>query len=293
VGKISTIAIKINLMDNIFCLSKTKLVHCKKAVVSRPRVLYWINQQSNVCITNLNNGIPSIFIYLSAKITMMKYFTTDFLNFFNDLRANNEREWFHANKKRYEQSVKIPFQNFIADVIEHAKMFDPNILITPKDAIFRIYKDTRFSKDKTPYKLHTSAVVSRGGRKDLTSVGIYLELSDEHFGIYSGIYRPDSKQLYKIREHIAANMEEFDRLLKDKDFQEKFDGKIHGDKNKRIPKEFVEIAEQQPLLYNKAFYYFRLLPSETVLEENLPQLVMEYFKTAYPLSSFLQEALNQ
>ncbi|MEL6943413.1 MAG: DUF2461 domain-containing protein, partial [Bacteroidota bacterium] len=105
----------------------------------------------------------------------MKHFTPDFLNFFKDLRANNEREWFHANKKRYEQSVKIPFQAFIADVIEHASIFDPNILITPKDAIFRIYKDTRFSKDKTPYKLHASAVVSRGGRKDLTSIGIYLE----------------------------------------------------------------------------------------------------------------------
>lgn len=222
----------------------------------------------------------------------MKYFTADFLNFFNDLRHNNEREWFHANKKRYEQSVKIPFQNFIADLIEHAKMFDENILITPKDAIFRIYKDTRFSKDKTPYKLHASAVVSRGGRKDLTSVGIYLELSDEHFGIYSGVYRPDSKQLYKIREHIAANLDEFNRLLQEKDFQEKFDGKIHGDKNKRIPKEFMEAAEKQALLWNKAFYYFQMLPSETILKENLPALVMEYFKAAHPISSFLQDALT-
>ena len=134
----------------------------------------------------------------------MSYFSPDFIQFFKDLRSNNEREWFHANKKRFETTVKKPFESFISDVIELLSVHDKHILITPKEAIFRIYRDTRFSKDKTPYKTHMSAVVSRGGRKDLTSPGVYLECNDEHFRIYSGVYMPNSKQLQRIREAIAS-----------------------------------------------------------------------------------------
>ncbi|MEM9884291.1 MAG: DUF2461 domain-containing protein [Bacteroidota bacterium] len=221
----------------------------------------------------------------------MAYFSEDFNQFFSDLRKNNDREWFNAHKKRYEKVVKEPFKAFIAALIEQARVIDPNILITPKDAIFRIYRDTRFSKDKTPYKLHASAVVSSGGRKDTTTPGIYIQISDEAYGLYSGIYQANSKQLYRIREHIAANLNEFEQLLRDPDFVEKFGGEIHGDKNKRIPKEFMPVAEQQPLMYNKAFYFFNELPPTTILKENLDEITIQHFQAARPLSVFFQEAL--
>ena len=96
----------------------------------------------------------------------MAYFTQDFIDFFQELSANNHREWFHANKKRYEQQVKVPFQSFVQLMIDRVQEVDRNVVLTPKDAIFRINRDIRFSADKTPYKTNVSAIISSGGKKD-------------------------------------------------------------------------------------------------------------------------------
>lgn len=221
----------------------------------------------------------------------MAYFTSEFHQFFTDLRANNEREWYHENKKRYEKHVKQPMQAFITALIDQMQIHDPSIAITHKDAIFRIYRDTRFSKDKTPYKTNTSAVVSRGGRKDMTSPGLYIELNDEKVALYSGIYMPNPKQVKRIREEIVSNMEEFQTLVDAPAFQEKFGGIIRGDKHKRIPKEFVDAAEQQPYLFNKQFYYFNELEPALALSDDLPNICIEYYLAARPLGQFFERAL--
>ncbi len=222
----------------------------------------------------------------------MTYFTPDFIQFFQDLRENNDRDWFNENKPRYLTSVKEPFEQYIAAVIDRTQMIDPHILITPKDAIFRIYRDTRFSKDKIPYKLHASAVVGKGGKKDKVSAGLYIQFSDKSVEFYSGIYRPDSKQLQRIREHMAANLDEFHTLLQEKNFVTYFDGTIHGERNKRIPKEFLAIAEQQDLIYQKQFYYYRHLPAETMLKDELLEVTIQHFEAARPMSQFFEQALN-
>ncbi|MEM1327238.1 MAG: DUF2461 domain-containing protein [Bacteroidota bacterium] len=222
----------------------------------------------------------------------MAFFTPDFIQFFQELRANNNRDWFNDNKKRYIAVVKEPFEQYIAAIIERAQIIDPDILITPKDAIFRIYRDTRFSKDKTPYKLHASAAVAKGGRKDMVSPGIYMQFSDQVIEFYSGIYRPDSKQLQRIREHIAVNLEAFESLMNRPEFVTYFEGKIHGERNKRIPKEFVEIAERQDLIYQKQFYYYHSLPADTMLQDDLLDLTMAHFEAARPMSQFFEAALT-
>lgn len=222
----------------------------------------------------------------------MSYFTSDFLSFFADLRENNERDWFKAQKKRYEQAVKKPFEQFVSALIERMQIEDPELVVTPKDCIFRIYRDTRFSKDKTPYKLHASAAINRGGKKDHSEPGIYLQASDESFGIFSGNYRPDTKNLRAIREEIVSNMEEFQALLDDKNFKAKF-GTIQGEKNKRLPKEFMEAAEQQPLLFNKQFYYAHEMDAETLLQDNLVELVMEYYHASRPMGAFLSRVVPE
>ncbi len=223
----------------------------------------------------------------------MPYFTTDFHQFFTDLRKNNNREWYHDNKKRYEKHVKKPMQVFITELIDRMQIHDSSIAITHKEAIFRIYRDIRFSKDKTPYKTNTSAAISKGGRKDTVSPGIYIELNDEKAAIYSGIYMPSPKQIKQIREGIASDMETFQSLLDAKDFQEKFNGTIHGDKYKRLPKEFTEAAEQQPYLFNKQFYYFSELEPSIILKENLPDIFIDYYLAARPLGRFFERALME
>lgn len=222
----------------------------------------------------------------------MTYFDSDFLQFFKDLAANNNRDWFHANKKRYEGSVKNPFKAFITDLIQEVKAIEPNIDMEAKDAIFRINRDIRFSKDKSPYKLHSSAAISAGGRKAMNIPGIYVQIDPEHLSIYSGVYQPGKDDLYAIREHIAANHEKFEQLINDVHFKSSF-GSIQGEVNKIIPKEFKTAAQEQPLLYKKNFYYFVEMEPESILKEDVMTVILGHYKNALPLNRFFTEAIQQ
>lgn len=221
----------------------------------------------------------------------MVYFTKEFLRFFKDLEKNNNREWFHANKKHYEEFVKIPFEKFVAHMIDKMQAIDPTIVITPKDAIFRIHRDIRFSADKSPYKNHVSAIISKGGRKDMSTPGIYIQANAKEFGIFSGAYSPDKNQIQAIREAIASDLKGFKKLISAKAFVNKF-GEIQGEKNKRIPKEFAEIMEQQPLIANKQFYFMASLKGDIVLDPKLPGIVLDHYKASLPVSEFLSSAMN-
>ena len=221
----------------------------------------------------------------------MQYFTQDFIDFFDDLKKNNNRDWFNTNKKRYEQSVKLPFENFVQDMIFKIQEDDENLMITPKEAIFRIYRDIRFSKDKTPYKTHASAVIVNGGRKNYTDPGVYIEISSDKLNFYSGIYQMSREQIHKVREFIASNLKEFDQLVNDKTFKKYF-GKIEGEKNKRLPIEFKQVIQEQPLIANKQFYYIGKINVKKILSKNLTDYLMKYYYAAKPINSFLSEALS-
>lgn len=222
----------------------------------------------------------------------MQFIDKSFLDFFKQLRKNNDRDWFNAHKKEYVTSVKEPFENFIGHMIEVLRKEDPKILITPKDAIFRIFRDTRFSKDKTPYKEHASAVISRGGRKDMTSPGVYIQLNDQDARIYSGMYMPAKEQLQAIRDAIAHDPKAFQKLYKAKSFVSKF-GEIQGEKNKRLPKDLAEAAESEPLLFNKAFYFYAKLDAKAALKEDFPEMIVDHYRAARPLNDFFNEAINR
>ena len=220
----------------------------------------------------------------------MSYFTKDFIKFFKGLNKNNEREWFHANKKDYEAHVKVPFKAFVQLIIDKMQKIDPTVVITPKDAIFRINRDIRFSKDKTPYKTNVSAAISAGGRKDHSKPGIYFEMGHDKFGIFSGVYMPDKNQLQSIREAIASQPKEFAKILKAKKFQSYW-GEIHGEKNKRIPKEFREDAESQPLIFNKQFYVMTQFDADKILDPKLDKIIMDHYSAAKPMADFFFDAI--
>ncbi len=220
----------------------------------------------------------------------MAYFTKDYLDFFKELAANNQKEWFHANKKRYETSVKQPFEAFIQDVIDSTAKIDKRFEGEAKKAVFRIYRDVRFSKDKTPYKLNCSAIIAPGGRKEGMGIpGMYLEMGPEHFRFYSGLYMPEKDVLYKVREYIIKHSTQLNKLVADKEFVSKF-GELRGEKNKVLPKEFKEAAAKEPFVFNKQFYFFAEFPPETILKDNLLEVVMEYFEASEPMRKFLTKA---
>ena len=220
----------------------------------------------------------------------MQYFTSEFNGFFKDLAANNHKEWFHANKKRYEQHVKNPFYAFLTALIAEIQKHDPSVQVEPKDCVSRINRDIRFSKDKTPYNLHFTAFISTGGRKDKSIPGIFLRFSPEMVGIMIGAFGPDKEQLASIRTSIIKHQSKFSKLINNADFVDKF-GEIKGDKMKRIPKDLVADVEKEPLILHKQYYFVAekdpsLLTSEKLLDE-----VMEYWHTGRPVNEFLKQSM--
>ncbi|RKS53070.1 uncharacterized protein (TIGR02453 family) [Gillisia mitskevichiae] len=220
----------------------------------------------------------------------MSYFTDDFSEFFKELTVNNNTEWFHANKERYEKSVKEPFEAFVEKIIEEICILDTDYQITSKECIFRLHRDVRFSKDKSSYKLFSSAAISTNGRKNKSLPGMYIRFSPENITIMGRCYQPSSLQLHKIRAAISADTKGFRFLIDNEDFKEKF-GSVRGEINKRIPKEFQSALKNEPLIANKQFYYGTTLPPETITNHNLDSLIMEYWKTMQPLNNFFNKAI--
>lgn len=220
----------------------------------------------------------------------MKYFTNDYLNFFKELAPNNNKEWFDANRKRYEMVVREPFKTFVTDLIGELVKLDPEIQIEAKDAIFRINRDIRFSKDKTPYKLNNSAIVSKSGRKDKNYPGVYIEFSPDKLRFYGGVYVPDTQQVHKIRTAILQRNKKFMSILNKPDFKNHF-GEIQGEKNKRIPPEFRELAVAQPLLYNKQWYYYAELSADVILQDDLMEQILMLDTVSVDMKTFFKNAL--
>jgi len=224
----------------------------------------------------------------------MKYFTEAYNQFLKDLAANNNRDWYHANKSRFEKDVKKPFENFIGELIALIAKEEPSIAkLEPKDAIFRIFRDTRFSKDKTPYKLYCSAILSPLGRKDVAMPGTYMQVGMGEIWIGGGSYMPTTGQIEKIRTALIQAPETVDDLMKDKHFVKLF-GELKGDKNKRLLKPFGEWQTKLPLIANKQFYYMaEYYDNESlILEDNFIDFVMEHYRAAKGWQDFLRAALK-
>jgi uncharacterized protein (TIGR02453 family) len=145
-------------------------------------------------------------------------FSEDLYDFLSDLADHNEREWFKAHKRRYEQSVKEPALQFIRDFEPHLKAISPEFQAIAKasgGSLFRIYRDTRFSKDKSPYKTHTGVQFRHVRGKDAHAPGFYLHLQPGEVGAAVGIWHPENKVLNRIRDAIVAQPDRWGALKDD------------------------------------------------------------------------------
>jgi uncharacterized protein (TIGR02453 family) len=221
----------------------------------------------------------------------MNYLNQNFVKFFKDLSKNNSTQWFNDNRKTYEAEVKKPFAQLVEEIIQRVQKLDPEVKIKASDAIMRINKDIRFSKDKTPYNTYVGAIVSPYGRKSKEFPGIYLQISADKVLVYGGAYMLEKDNLQKVRSYIAANLREFQKLVNDSAFKGHF-GQILGDKNKVLPPEFKALVEKEPLIANKGFYFMAELGSKEVLSPKLCDTIMDYYKAGRPLNRFLIKALS-
>lgn len=222
----------------------------------------------------------------------MAYFSEDFTDFFGQLSRNNERDWYHANKKRYETKVKQPFERFVAEVIDRISLLDPDIALEPRDAVFRLARDIRFSKDKTPYKTHAAAVITREGRRDTQYPGLYIRLDANGAAIGGGMYQPDKNNLLKIRRAIVRDGRRLIRATRGKRFVDTF-GELRGEKNKRLPSEFAEHVGRYPIIANKQFYYFAEYDDpDLLLRDDLVDFVLGHYRAGQKVNEFLKAAIS-
>ncbi|MCU0326176.1 MAG: DUF2461 domain-containing protein [Spirosomaceae bacterium] len=186
------------------------------------------------------------------------------LDFLSDLKENNNKEWFHANRKRYE-TEKERFEKFCQSVLDGLSKFQDNLINTRvKDCIFRINKDIRFSKDKSPYKLNLAAAFGPGGRQS-GRIDYYLHIqpNGESF-IGGGIWQPTPAQLSKFRQEIDYNPTELKNIIYESNFRDYYK-EIWGERVKGAPKGYkIEHPEIELLRYKQLFFMHRYTDSEVI-----------------------------
>ena len=216
--------------------------------------------------------------------------TQEFCRFLAELENNNRKEWFDEQRKRYETHVKKPFAALVADMLPHMTTLDPLIDMQPKDAIFRINRDIRFSADKSPYNPSMKAAFVRGGRKS-PNAGYFLGISADAIHLGGGAYNPDKDGIEAIRRRIAAGPREFGRMCRDANFTELF-GEVKGEAVKRVPAELRDAFALEPLVANKQWYVMRAEPIAPLLKAGtLETRIAELTAAAAPLISYLNDAM--
>jgi len=212
------------------------------------------------------------------------------IQFLNELSENNNREWFQKNKKWYDESrEKVLFLTEV--VINEIRKFDSEVpLLEPKDCLFRIFRDVRFSNDKRPYKTNFGSFIAKGGRKSMYA-GYYFHIEPSGSFVGGGIYMPAAEPLKAIRQYIAENGEEFLSLINSKNFKKVYP-EMMDDKLKTAPKGYSPDHEFINLLRYKSFAFSSQFDKSQILADNYIEKLVHSFKTLQPVNRFLNDALE-
>jgi len=213
------------------------------------------------------------------------------LQFLRDLSKNNNREWFHENNERY-QIAKKEFEQFITLVIMEISQFDPSIKnVKPKDCIFRINRDIRFSNDKSPYKTNMGGYIVPGGR-NAGNAGYYLHIEPDNCFLAGGIYMPPADRLKAVRTEIYENTDQFKVIINNKDFIKQFKELSVEDKLKQPPKGFPKDFPDIDLLKYKHYSVLKTVSEKVVTSKGYLKETVDAFKTMHPFIQFINEAIN-
>ncbi len=215
------------------------------------------------------------------------------IQFLKEIKKNNNREWFARNKPRYEQS-KAEFEIFIDALIAKIAEYDAGAAnIKAKDCVFRIYRDIRFSKDKSPYKTHFGAHITSAAKKTEvhSRAGYYVHIGPGESMLAGGAYMPESNWLKAIRQEIHYNTDEFKKILNSKSFRQYF-GEMEGEKLKTTPKDYPPDHPEIELLKHKSFLATHYLKDSDVAAADFLKHAARVFKALYPFDRFLNSALD-
>jgi len=218
-------------------------------------------------------------------------FTPKTLSFLRALKRNNDREWFRARKPEYERHVRGPMIELIARLAVDLEKVAPELVADPKASLYRIYRDTRFSEDKTPLKTNAAAVFPPRGFPRHEGAGLYVEIAPGWVWMGGGLYMPPPASLYAIRERIAATHPRLHRIVTAKAFTSVL-GELQGEQLSRVPRGFLKDLPAAPYLRFKQFLGFREFPPAFATSDEFYPELLRTFKALTPLLRFLNASIR-
>jgi uncharacterized protein (TIGR02453 family) len=218
-------------------------------------------------------------------------FPPEALTFLRQLRRNNNRPWFAANKERYETSVRAPMFALVTALGGAIQGFAPELVTDPKRAVYRIYRDVRFSKDKSPYKTHIAAHFSAAGLGRHAGAGLYFHIAPEEVLIAGGVYMPGPEELRAVRGHVAEHSGELERILRQRSFKTLY-GSLQGDQLSRPPKGWPADHPAIEWLRYKQYIAWFERPAKVAATPELFPLLLRGFIAVMPLVRFLNTPLR-
>ena len=224
---------------------------------------------------------------------MPTHFSPETMKFLRGLARHNEREWFNARKHVYESELKTPMLALVDEITQAMVEFAPEHMRPANKIMMRIYRDTRFSNDKRPYKRHLSAWWSRRGMEKTSGGGFYLQISPQEVMVAAGVYMPQREQLLDIRRWMAEHHAEYRALVKSV-LKSKSAGfaEIEAEALTRMPKGFASDHPADKLLRAKNWGVRCALPAEAALRPQFAREIVRRMRLAAPVVEALNGAIR-
>lgn len=215
----------------------------------------------------------------------------EILAFLKELRENNNREWFNANKERYNR-CRLQMEKIATELIQKITVFDEDIKgVEAKDCMFRIYRDVRFSSDKSPYKCHFGTYIAAGGGRKSRKGGYYVHIEPGSCFLSGGIYCPEPALLKRLRQDIYENIEEFTGIIRNKEFMKEFPT-MFGEKLKKVPAPFPADFPEAELLKYKNYSPEGIKPDAFFTQGNVVDKMAKVFEKLYPFNRFVNYTVD-
>ena len=223
-------------------------------------------------------------------MTDFKNFSPKALSFLRALKRNNNREWFNAHRDDYEAHVRQPMTAIVERLAHDFRGFAPELVASPKVSIYRIYRDTRFSENKTPYKTHVAASFPSRGLPKHEGAGLYFHVSADDVWVGGGMYAPETPQIHAVREHIAANHRKLRAIVESPAFKRSV-GTVSGEKLQRVPRGFRVDHPAAEYLKHRQFLAGKEFPAAFATSPGFYEGVLKVFRQVAPLAAFLNQPL--
>jgi uncharacterized protein (TIGR02453 family) len=217
-------------------------------------------------------------------------FSAATLSFLRRLKRNNRREWFNAHREEYERDIREPMIAVIEQLAIDFRSFAPDLVASPKTSLYRIYRDTRFSENKTPYKTHIAAVFPCRGLPKHEGAGMYFHVSTDDVWAGGGLWAPPTPQLQAVREHIALNSRKLKAIVSAPGFRKTL-GSLEGERLQRVPRGFPKDHEAAEYLKHRQFLAGAEFPARFATNPKFYAGLLDVFRRIAPLVQFLNEPL--